>query len=416
MKRTVVILLLLCTLLVSCVHQNNGIDHSVSNGGERDGSGGGTATSPEEGSVDSYLDVVCYPAKDYGTFLVGSQDDTDVLSLQLPSSWVLTQKDSSYVISSERGEIGMIFPGVAEDAASWEPARTEKYKPTTTVSVNKIIEKRIGGSGFRHRFVFTYQSNNGERTVTLTSNYAEADSNTQRTIWLGADTKQLRTDPKIGIISAPSAKKSVLILGNSFIRTSNIGNILQEMCNKNGKTCTVTAYSRGYANIGTYSSDTSIINSIKAKNYGAVFICGCYSSAGEQANNYGTLREACNTAGIPLILFPAHNESLEIINEIRKKYPDDLFLNWREEINTLISKKGIGVSSFCINDEHNHSTPLAGYVGAHMIYRAIFGAVPKKYTSDVFDSASYYATLGDYVTKPAIVFDGKAAVYYFDFK
>ena len=246
MKRTVVILLLLCTLLVGCVHQNNGIDHSVSNGGERDGSGGGTATSPEEGSVDSYLDVVCYPVKDYGTFLVGSQDDTDVLSLQLPSSWVLTQKDSSYVISSERGEIGMIFPGVAEDAASWEPARTEKYKPTTTVSVNKIIEKRIGGSGFRHRFVFTYRSNNGERTVTLTSNYAEADSNTQRTIWLGADTKQLRTDPKIGIISAPSAKKSVLILGNSFIRTSNIGNILQEMCNKNGKTCTVTAYSRGY--------------------------------------------------------------------------------------------------------------------------------------------------------------------------
>ena len=382
MKRTVVILLLLCTLLVGCVHQNNGIDHSVSNGGERDGSGGGTATSPEEGSVDSYLDVVCYPVKDYGTFLVGSQDDTDVLSLQLPSSWVLTQKDSSYVISSERGEIGMIFPGVAEDAASWEPARTEKYKPTTTVSVNKIIEKRIGGSGFRHRFVFTYRSNNGERTVTLTSNYAEADSNTQRTIWLGADTKQLRTDPKIGIISAPSAKKSVLILGNSFIRTSNIGNILQELCHK----------------------------------YGAVFICGCYSSAGEQANNYGTLREACNTAGIPLILFPAHNESLEIINEIRKKYPDDLFLNWREEINTLISKKGIGVSSFCINDEHNHSTPLAGYVGAHMIYRAIFGAVPKKYTSDVFDSASYYATLGDYVTKPAIVFDGKATVYYFDFK
>ena len=174
--------------------------------------------------------------------------------------------------------------------------------------------------------------------------------------------------------------------------------------------------SRGYATISTYASDTSMLDSIKAKDYGAVFICGCYSNAAEQLNSYETLRTACNTAGIPLILFPAHNESLDTINRIRNKYPDDLFLNWREEINTLISKKGIGVSSFCINDEHNHSTPLAGYVGAHMIYRAIFGAVPKKYTSDVFDSASYYATLGDYVTKPAIVFDGKATVYYFDFK
>ena len=411
MKRTVAVLLLLCTLLVGCVHQNEGVDNPASDGSSVDN----TAASGQK-TGDSYLDIACYPVKNYGTYLVGSQEDTDVLSLLLPSSWVLTKKESSYVISSERGEIGAIVFGVAGDAALWEPARTEKYKPSTMVSVGKIIEKRIGGSDFRLRFTFTYQSNNGERTVTLTSNYAEADSNAQITICLGADTKQLRTDPKIGIISAPSAKKSVLILGNSFIRTSNIGNILQEMCEKNGKTCTVTAYSRGYANIGTYSGDTSVINSIKAKNYGAVFICGCYTSAAERVNDYGTLKAACDSAGIPLILFPAHNESVDIVNRIRSKYPEDLFLNWKEEIDTLIYKKGIGVSNFCIDDEHQHSTPLAGYVGAHMIYRAIFGAVPKKFQSSVFDSASYYATLGDYVTDPAIVFDGNATVYYFDFQ
>lgn len=410
MKKSIVALLLLSTLLVSCAYQNRGI--AAFPEGEADRSDIDNSTSHEGKYDSSYLDMECYPSKNYGTFLVGSQDDADVLSLQLPSSWVLTKNDSSYVISNERGEIGKIFFGVAQDAALWEPACEEEHKTTATISVGKIIEKQVDGSDFRHRFTFTYRSNNGERTITLTSDYAEADSSAQSKIYSAAKTKQVRTDPKIGIISAPSAKKSVLILGNSFINSSNIGNILQEMCDKNGKNCSVTAYSRGYANIGTYSNDTSIINSIKAKNYGAVFICGCYDNAAEQVNNYGTLKAACDTAGIPLILFPAHNESADIINRIRNKYPDDFFLDWKQEINTLISAKKISVLDFCIDDMHKHSTPLAGYVGAHMIYRAIFGELPQKYQSSCFDSASYYATLGDYVTNPSILTETKALMYY----
>lgn len=407
MKKAVVVLLLLSTLLVSCVHQNQGVENSASHGGEQD------TASHEKETDDSYLDVACYSAKSYGTFLVGSQEDTDVLSIKLPISWILTKKDSSYVIFNERGEIGKIFPGVAQDAALWEPACEEEHKATASVSVGKIIEKRVNGSDFRHRFTFTYRSNNGERTITLTSNYAEADSSAQNVIFSSAETKRVRSDPKIGIISAPSAKQTVLILGNSFIGTSKIGGILQEMCNQNGKNCTVTAYSRGYANIGTYATDSSVVDSIKAKTFGAVFLCGCYSSDTEPVNHYGTLKKACDTAGIPLILFPAHNESADVIKRIRNKYPDDLFLNWKEEINTLISEKGIDTWDFCINDQHKHSTPLAGYVGAHMIYRAIFGEIPKKYQSNYFDSASYYATLGDYVTNPSFLIDAKATVYYF---
>ena len=79
----------------------------------------------------------------------------------------------------------------------------------------------------------------------------------------------------------------------------------------------------------------------------------------------------------------------------------------------MISEKGIDTWDFCIDDQHKHSTPLAGYVGAHMIYRAIFGEIPKKYQSNYFDSASYYATLGDYVTNPSFLIDAKATVYYF---
>ena len=414
MKKAVVILLLLSTLLVGCVHQNQGVTNPASCGEEPDGSTVAGSTSPENETVDSYQDVVCYPAQSYGTYLIGYKADVDVLSLQLPKSWVLTKKRSTYLISNERGEIGKISLGAAQDAEFWEPAcEEERHQATETVFVSKIIEKRIDGSGFRHRYTFIYQSNNGGRTLTLTVNYAEADSDAQNLIYSAATTKTMQTDPKIGIITAPSAKNSVLILGNSFVRTSDVGDILQEMCLKTGKTCFVTAVSRGYATISTYASDTSMLDSIKAKDYGAVFICGCYSNAAEQLSSYETLRTACNTAGIPLILFPAHNESLDTINRIRNKYPDDLFLNWREEINNLINKKRISTWDFCINDEHKHSTPLAGYVGAHMIYRAIFGELPPKYQSTVFNSTSYYATLGDYVTDPVFRLDNLSTVYYY---
>lgn len=411
MKKSVVVLLLLSTLLVSCVHQNKNFADPASHEGEYTDSDIENSTSHEEEYDSSYLDIECYPSKNYGSFLVGSQDDADVLSLQLPISWILTKNDSSYVISNERGEIGKIFFGVAQDAALWKPACEEEHKTTATVSIGKIIEKRVNGSSFRHRFTFTYQSNNGDRTITLTVNYIEAASSAQNNILSKVKTKQVRTDPKIGIISAPTAKKSVLILGNSFINSSQIGNILQEMCGKNGKTCSVTAYSRGYANIGTYANDTTIINNIKSKSYGAVFICGCYDDLTEQVNHYGRLKAACDTAGIPLVLFPAHNERSDIISAIRDKYPNDIFLDWKQEINTLISKKGIDTSKFCIDDMHKHSTPLAGYVGAHMIYRAIFGELPQKYQSSYFDATSYYATLGDYVTNPSVLTETKASIY-----
>ena len=45
-------------------------------------------------------------------------------------------------------------------------------------------------------------------------------------------------------------------------------------------------------------------------------------------------------------------------------------------IKRLLIENGIDWLEFCIPDEHSHSTELAGYVGAHMIFRALFGECP----------------------------------------
>ena len=50
----------------------------------------------------------------------------------------------------------------------------------------------------------------------------------------------------------------------------------------------------------------------------------------------------------------------------------------------------------CINDSHKHSTPLAGYVGAHMIYRAIYDEMPTAPMKNTITQSYIDSILGDY--------------------
>jgi hypothetical protein len=75
-----------------------------------------------------------------------------------------------------------------------------------------------------------------------------------------------------------------------------------------------------------------------------------------------------------LVIFPAHNESAE--------EPYSLFIDggcgiadWRGLVNRLIAE-GIDKYRLCIDDQFLHSTPLAGFAGACMIYGYLYKAMP----------------------------------------
>ena len=51
-------------------------------------------------------------------------------------------------------------------------------------------------------------------------------------------------------------------------------------------------------------------------------------------------------------------------------------INWKGELDEMIDI-GIDKAYLCINDSYSHSTPLAGFVGAHMISCAIYGEAPE---------------------------------------
>ncbi len=192
------------------------------------------------------------------------------------------------------------------------------------------------------------------------------------------------------------SRPSILILGNSFISTSEIGSILQSMCDAGGKQVDVTAVSRGYATVGSYAEAADYLRYIENGQYGIVFMCGFYGSG--DADKPDCFVDVCISSGTPLVIFPAHNENQNVVSiATLRNARNAYFLDWKGEISNLIKAKVVTAGDMCINDQHKHSTPLAGFVGAHMIYRTLFGSIPPEINTYSMSTFRAEYVLGDYV-------------------
>ena len=59
-----------------------------------------------------------------------------------------------------------------------------------------------------------------------------------------------------------------------------------------------------------------------------------------------------------------------------KKYGNDVYMiNWKEMLDAYIAN-GVDRWDLCVDDTYDHSRPLAGYVGAKMIFETLFGESP----------------------------------------
>lgn len=176
----------------------------------------------------------------------------------------------------------------------------------------------------------------------------------------------LRTIPEI---PPENGSRSILILGNSFVGTSQIGAFLVNMLEQADRDYDVSAVSQGFATVATYSNNAELLGEIRDGKYCYVFQCGFYSPG--ELQEFETVKEACAESHTGIAAFPAHNEDPGAVSGLDSA----ACLNWQAEINGLIAS-GVPYDAMCINDAYHHSTPLAGYVGAHMIYRNLFGEIP----------------------------------------
>ena len=340
----------------------------------------------------SYEGIKRQKARSYRSKYLGFKEDTTFLQLECPILWKLKETSAGYEITRSGTPIGQIVSGEADDTANWKILNSESSEENG-ISVTKHIERKKGTKTFRYRYIYEYTVGENAHTVTLTASYAELDATGEQKLCDDVTYVDQYSSGSRGVLSASGEPASILILGNSFISTSNIGNILREMLTQNGKACDVEAISRGYAEVETYASDSELLARIRRGEYNMVFICGFYDR--EEVENLEVIRKTCNRSNTQLVIFPAHNENAGVVAYAQETYPSLVCLNWKNEIDLLI-KSGVSIRDFCINDEHQHSTPLAGYVGAHMIYRAIYNELPNRPMRYALAQSDIDGVLGNY--------------------
>jgi hypothetical protein len=219
----------------------------------------------------------------------------------------------------------------------------------------------------------------------------------------------IRSDNQMGSLALHVSRPNILILGNSFIGTSEIGYCLEDMLFAQNRGY-VDAISIGMATVDTYSKNYEILDMISSGMYDIVFMCGFYGSSNAEALQ--TILNACNKGDAELVIFPAHNENDSTVSSAIGKYSGVKCLNWKKEVSDLISAGYVTIDDMCMDDSYKHSLPLAGYVGAHMIYRAIFNEMPPKLSYYGSVSSSMVNKLGDYSSTGTINLVNKGNLIY----
>lgn len=352
---------------------------------DTDGKKQPTATQAPTAPTDPFDSMERREVMDYKSEAFTLKNGAYYLSVSMPADWeIYSDRSGGYTV--ERGEqvIGALTRAAVDDG-TWQQVKAEKNPYVTDFSIEKSLERKLIENTYAYRFRYDYSYRDGSTPmqVTLTVDYAEADDYTEEELFANVRLLSFAESANYGTL-AGIEDGTVLILGNSFISSSNIGAILERMLEVNHKDMGVRAISRGMAEVSNYIADEQIMQEIRNGNYSAVFICGFYSRTTPE--ELETLKAACNASNTTLVVFPAHNENRGTLNTVLGAVKGVHLLDWKAEVEGLIDF-GVGQWDMCVNDYHKHSTPLAGYVGAHMIYRAVYGEAPKNDPTGVISTS-----------------------------
>lgn len=324
----------------------------------------------------------------------GFAESNLLLSCIFPQEWKMQKSIDGLEIMRNGNKVGKLVLGDATDVGDWK-ALTLFERNLGNGQILKFVEQQKSSElpTFRYRFVYTYRKGTESRKITLTADCAEIGTQTERKLMSGGFMNKSE-NPVCGTLMHIDSPRSILILGNSFISSSNIGSILQEMLTRNGKSCSVHAVSRGGAVVGSYAQDTSMMNTIRQGNYDLVLMCGFYGND-QTVKDFATVRAACEASDTELVIFPAHNENESVIKLACEGTPPLVCIHWKNELDLLI-EGGVNRWDLCTDDTYDHSKPLAGYVGAHMVYRALYGEAPAKALQTSISQFSVDRVLGGY--------------------
>lgn len=352
---------------------------------------------------ESYKDISCTKVTNFKEINFTTQSGDVMVSINIPYDWALQKTDNGYDIIKNSETIGNINNIMGSNYTDQTVNVYQKESTSKGFKITNYINR--DGADNEHTFTrilwYNYDGSKKSRSIVLTFNYEEADSSTVHK--MVTRTKTIFAPKKnLGVLKTDDRKPKILILGNSFVGTSNIGEILESMCDTKAN---VEAVSIGMATTSTFVQN-GYPQKIRSGNYSVVFMCGLYNT--DAFKDFEKIVEACEESGAKLAIFPAHNENRGEIDTAAEVYTSATLIDWKAEVDALITN-GVAESLMYIEDGYNHSTPLAGYVGAHMIYRAVFGEIPTN-TSVPEVTSGEIKRLGNYSTTGEVNFlDNKSA-------
>jgi len=186
------------------------------------------------------------------------------------------------------------------------------------------------------------------------------------------------------------APEKILILGNSFIGSSEIKNALTNLLAYNDCGLVVDTFGIGYGEVTDFIRYAEN-GAFTLSEYDAVFVCGFYTSS---YNKLPRLIDLADGADTKFIIFPAPNEqptdfSLAWVKDRRADY-----LGWYDLVHYLWDKKGFGFEELAWNDMHSHSNEAAGYLAAMAVYTYLYGELPEHAAdAELFDVPGAWADL-----------------------
>lgn len=328
-----------------------------------------------EPPIPDHTEVNCRSVKDWKDFGFTWEGSEQILVISLPADWTIEPYEAdTYLLFCNGYEIGNISTSVPKPAV--KKVVTDYFESGIyQLDYEVRLVTQGGGYVYRHVFACFLTTEEEDLRIFLEIDYDQLDATAAKYVAQSIGQGSRNDVPlRLSPIDNNGSNK-ILVIGNSFIYTSKIGTILEEWLKKE-KTYTLEAVSIGMASVEDYTA-APWITKIHNGTYAAVFMCGFYG--GNDVVQFQWAIDSCAVSNTDLIMFPAHNESKTRVPEARATYPDVYFLDWQGKINALIDG-GVDYWDFCVNDTHKHSTPLAGYVGAHMIYTTLFGEAPPDYT------------------------------------
>lgn len=318
--------------------------------------------------------------------------------LELPSDWTVVNADENTMnILRGNRKIGTIERGeLVPRSRSFRFGNIANIFASTSYEVHG--DDADADADYRY-FSLKFIQDSFLFVVNITVDYLELDQKSCREF-----IRKFTLVPQKKVFIHPSegnGSKKILILGNSFVATSEVGEFLNDMLRTSGLRYYADPIAIGMANVTTFENYPDICDSMANGEYCYVFLCGLYSD--EAVRAVQTMKNYCELSDTKLILFPAHNESANSIRKATDAYADLIMLNWKGEIDALL-ERGAEYSDYCVDDYHKHSKPLAGYVGAHMIYRSLFKNQPPPLTAAAPLTERYVnSKLEDYIESGGVI-------------